>query len=81
MTHFPFYAFTADDVAAAERDLAILKEALANETDPAFRAMYADWIDIDAGFLAEMREAVAPPLPFTMPLGLSAPGPVWMVGR
>jgi hypothetical protein len=64
MTHFPFHDFTADDVEAAERDLAALMETLDAETDPAFRAMYADWIDLDAGFLAEMREAVYPPLPF-----------------
>jgi hypothetical protein len=35
----------------------------------------------DAAWLAEMREAVFPSLPFRLPVGLPAPRPVQEVGR
>lgn len=81
MTPFYMAIYTADDVADAERDLAALIEAHAEETDPVWRDMLADQIRSDAQFLAEMREAVFPALPFALPLGLPAPGPMWGVGR
>lgn len=77
MTAFPHHIYTADDVADAERDLAGLLQAHEAETDPAFRAMYAEWIEIDGAFLSEMREAVFPPLPLVLPLGVPAPGSDW----
>jgi len=75
--HIPFYmaAYTADDVAEAERDLAQLLEDHAAEEDPAWRDVLADWIVSDAQWLAEMREAVFPSLPFCLPIGLPAPTP------
>lgn len=79
----PFYmaGYTADDVEDAERDLAEIIAAHAEETDPELRAMYAEWIEIDTAWLAEMREAVFPVLRLVLPLGLPAPGPMWGVGR
>lgn len=73
----PFFmaVYTAEDVADAERDLAALIEAHAEEEDPAWRAMMADQIASDAQWLAEMREAVFPSLRLVLPLGLPAPAP------
>lgn len=75
----PFFMsfITADDVEDAARDLAWLMEQHAEETDPEARAMLAEWIETDAAWLAEMREAVYPTLRLTLPLGLPAPGPRW----
>ena len=81
--HIPFYmsAYTGDDVEAAERDLAQLLEQHAAETDPAWRDALAAHIRDDTKWLAEMREAVFPSLPFRLPIGLPAPGPVGRGGR
>lgn len=78
ISHIPLYmlAYTADDVASAERDLAELLEQHAAETDPAWRDALAAHIRDDTKWLAEMREAVFPSLPFRLPIGLPAPGPV-----
>lgn len=75
--HIPFYLdiYTPDDVEEAARDLAWLIEQHAEETDPGLRQMLADWIEIDSAWLAEMREAVYPSLPFRLPIGLPAPLP------
>jgi hypothetical protein len=73
--------YTADDLAEAERDLAWLLEQHEAEEDPAQRDMLADWIAMDSQFLAEMREVVAPALPFILPLGVPAPRPVWRGAR
>ena len=75
------HAYTADDVAEAERDLAMLIEEHAEETDAKWADVLADHIASDARWLAEMIEVVSPPLPLGLPLGLPAPGPVWGVGR
>ncbi len=77
MTRHPSYmdAYTAEDVEDAARDLAALLEAHAQETDPAWRDVLADHIRSDAQWLAEMREAVFPSLPFRLPIGLPAPAP------
>lgn len=79
----PFYMalYTPDDVEEAARDLAKIMAAHEAETDPETRAMLAEWIEADAQWLAEMREAVFPALPFALPLGLPAPGPRWEAGR
>ena len=79
----PFYMalYNAEDVEDAERDLAALIEAHAEETDPEWRDMLADQIKSDAEFLVEMRDAVFPALRLVLPLGMPAPGPVWGAGR
>jgi hypothetical protein len=74
MTHW-----THDDIEDAARDLATLLAHHEEETDPAWRAALADMIQSDAVFLAEMREAVMPPLPLVLPLGLPAPRAEWGV--
>ncbi len=71
--------YTVDDIEDAERDLATLLAHHAEETDPAWRVALADMIQSDAAFLAEMREAVMPPLPLVLPLGLPAPRAGWGV--
>ena len=81
MTPSYMHAYTVDDVAAAERDLAMLIEEHAEETDAKWADVLADHIASDARWLAEMIEVVSPPLPLGLPLGLPAPGPVWGVGR
>lgn len=83
MTRLPSYMaeYTADDIEAAERDLADLLETHANETDPGWRDVWADWIATDTQWLAEMREAVFPSLPFRLPIGLPAPAVRWEAGR
>jgi cytosine/adenosine deaminase-related metal-dependent hydrolase len=73
--------YTADDVAEAARDLALLLDAHAEETDAKWADVLADHIASDARWLAEMIEVVSPPLQFTLPMGLPAPGPVRGVGR
>ena len=75
------HAYTADDVAEAARDLALLLDAHAEETDAKWADVLADHIASDARWLAEMIEVVSPPLPLGLPLGLPAPGPVWGMGR
>lgn len=72
--------YTADDVANAERDLAALIEAHAEETDPVWRDMLADRIRSDAQFLAEMREAVFPALPRGPRCGGGAMSNPWTPG-
>lgn len=74
-------AYTADDVAEAERDLALLIEEHAEETDAKWADVLADHIASDARWLAEMIEVVSPPLPLSLPLGLPAPGPMWRATR
>ena len=68
--------YTADDIADAERELAYLMAEHAECDDPVWREELARWIADDAAWLAEMTEAVAPPLPLVLPIGLPAPGPV-----
>ncbi len=72
--------WTHDDIEDAERDLATLLAQHAEEEEPAYRALLAEMIADDAAFLAEMREAVMPPLPLMLPLGLPAPRAEWGVG-
>jgi hypothetical protein len=72
--------WTHDDIEDAARDLATLMAHHEEETDPAWRVALADMIQSDAAFLAEMREAVMPPLPLALPLGLPAPRAGWGVG-
>ena len=67
--------YTAEDVEDAARDLAAQLAAHDEETDPHWRAVLAEHIADDARWLAEMREAVFPALPFVLPLGLPAPLP------
>ena len=74
-------AYTADDVAEAARDLALLLDAHAEETDAKWADVLADHIASDARWLAEMIDVVSPPLPLALPMGQPAPGPVWGVGR
>lgn len=76
MTPFYMAGYTIEDVEDAERDLAALVAAHAEEEDPFWRAMMAEHIVSDSAWLAEMREAVFPALAFVLPLGLPAPGPV-----
>jgi hypothetical protein len=73
MTPTYMLAYTADDVEDLARDLAAQMAAHAEETDPHWRAVLAEHIADDARWLAEMREAVFPALPFIPPLGLPAP--------
>ena len=81
MTPSYMLAYTADDVAEAARDLELLLDAHAEETDAKWADVLADHIASDARWLAEMIDVVSPPLPLVMPLGLPAPGPVWGVGQ
>lgn len=81
MTPFFMTLYTADDVEEAARDLAEVMAAHEAETDPELKAMYAEWVEIDSAWLAEMREAVYPTLRLTLPIGLPAPGPMWEAGR
>lgn len=67
--------YTPEDVEDAARDLAAQMAQLDEETDPHWRAVLAEHIADDARWLAEMREAVFPALPFILPLGLPAPLP------
>lgn len=73
----PFYMaeYTAEDVEDFAADLAALMAQHDEEPDPAYRAVLAEHIASDAQWLAEMREAVFPALPFVLPLGLPAPLP------
>jgi hypothetical protein len=71
----------ADLIEITERELSELLSEHETETDPFWRDVLATWIAIDTEWLAEMHAVVFPPLPFTLPLGLPAPGPVWGVGR
>lgn len=79
-SRIPFYmeVYTPDDVEEAERDLAALIQQHAEEEDPGLRQMLANWIEIDSAWLAEMREAVYPSLPFRLPIGLPAPVARWV---
>lgn len=56
--HLSHGIYTADDVAEARRDLALLRRQHAEENDPAARDMLADWIATDEAWLAEMIEMV-----------------------
>jgi hypothetical protein len=71
--------YTIEDIDDAARDLAALLAQHEAEPDPAWRAALADMIQSDTAFLAEMREAVMPPLPLVLPLGLPAPRAGWGV--
>jgi hypothetical protein len=79
----PFYmeAYTAEDVEDFARELAAQMVQHDEETDPHWRDVLAEHIRDDAAWLAEMREAVFPSLPFRLPVGLPAPRPVQEVGR
>jgi hypothetical protein len=71
--------YTLEDIEDAARDLATLLAQHEAEPDPAWRAALADMIQSDTAFLAEMREAVMPPLPLVLPLGVPAPRAGWGV--
>jgi hypothetical protein len=73
--------YTAEDVEDFARDLAAQVAAHDEEPDPHWRAVLAEHIADDAAWLAEMREAVFPSLPFRLPVGLPAPRPLREVGR
>lgn len=75
MTPSYMTAYTAEDVEDLARDLAAQMAAHDEELDPHWRAVLAEHIADDARWLAEMREAVFPALPFVLPLGLPAPLP------
>jgi len=75
MTPTYMLAYTAEDVEDLARDLAAQMAAHEEERDPHWRAVLAEHIADDAQWLAEMREAVFPALPFILPLGLPAPLP------
>jgi cytosine/adenosine deaminase-related metal-dependent hydrolase len=79
----PYYmaAYTPEDVEEFAANLADLMQQHEAETDPAWRDALAWHIADDARWLAEMREAVFPSLPFRLPNGLPAPRPVREVGR